>query len=90
MDFTLRYGHRPFSISPCSVPAGGSSSVLALWSNSVGGTVAPPWIIDFTHTGFGLHFSGCSFRRPGWAPVSTCDRDPSAYTWMTIGFSQLS
>jgi hypothetical protein len=46
------------------------------------GTVTPLWPIDFSHTGIGLHFSGCSFRRPGWALVSTYDGDPSAYTWM--------
>ncbi len=46
------------------------------------GIVTALWPIDFTHTGIGLHFSGCSFGRPGWALVSTYDGDPGAYTWM--------
>ena len=46
------------------------------------GEVTPLWPIDFGHTAIGLHFSGCAFRRPGWALVSTHDGDPGAYTWM--------
>jgi hypothetical protein len=46
------------------------------------GTVTPLWPIDFSHTGIGFHFSGCSVLRPGWALVSTYDGDPGAYTWM--------
>ncbi len=46
------------------------------------GTLTPLWPIDFTHTAIGLHFSGCAFRRPGWAVASTYDGDPGAYTWM--------
>jgi hypothetical protein len=46
------------------------------------GAVTPLWPIDFSHTGIGLHFSGCAFGRPGWALVSTHDGDPGAYTWM--------
>jgi hypothetical protein len=46
------------------------------------GTVTPLWPIDFAHTAIGLHFSGCAFRRPGWALVSTHDGDAGAYTWM--------
>ncbi|MBN1484352.1 MAG: hypothetical protein JXA37_06480 [Chloroflexia bacterium] len=46
------------------------------------GSVTPLWPIDFSHTGIGLHFSGCAFARPGWALVSTHDDDPGDYTWM--------
>jgi hypothetical protein len=46
------------------------------------GTVTPLWPIDFSHTAIGLHFSGCSYSRPGWALVSTWDGDPGANTWM--------
>jgi len=46
------------------------------------GQVTPLWPIDFSHTGIGLHFSGCAFDRPGWALVSTHDDDPGSYTWM--------
>ncbi len=46
------------------------------------GTVTTLWPIDFSHTAIGLHFSGCSLRRPGWALLSTYDGDPGAYTWM--------
>ncbi len=46
------------------------------------GQVTKLWTIDFSHTGIGFHFSGCAFRRPGWALISTYDGDPKAYTWM--------
>jgi hypothetical protein len=40
------------------------------------------WLLDFSHTGFGLHISGRAFQLPGWVVVSTHDGDPAAYTWM--------
>jgi hypothetical protein len=46
------------------------------------GQVTALWPIDFSHTGIGLHFSGCSFLRPGWGLVSTHDDDAGSYTWM--------
>ena len=46
------------------------------------GQVTTLWPIDFSHTPIGFHFSGCAFRRPGWALVSTYDGDPTVYTWM--------
>jgi hypothetical protein len=46
------------------------------------GTLTHLWPIDFTHTGIGMHLSGCAYSRPGWALVSTHDDDPAAYTWM--------
>jgi hypothetical protein len=47
------------------------------------GDVTPLWAIDFSHTPLGLHFSGLSYGRPGWAVVSTHSGGyPGAYTWM--------
>jgi hypothetical protein len=47
------------------------------------GAVTPLWPIDFGHTPIGLHFSGCAFRRPGWALVSTSSGGhPTDFTWM--------
>jgi hypothetical protein len=54
------------------------------------GVVTALWPIDFTYTGIGLHISGRSVDRPGWAVISTHDGDPSAgsgqaaasHTWM--------
>jgi hypothetical protein len=46
------------------------------------GRLTPLWPIDFGHTSIGLHFSGLSYERPGWAVVSTHDDDPATYTWM--------
>jgi hypothetical protein len=53
-------------------------SVLDLAS----GTITPLWPIDFSFTPIGLHISGRSFERPGWAVVSTHDGDTAAHTWM--------
>jgi len=45
--------------------------------------VTPLWPIDFGHTPIGLHFSGCAFRQPGWALVSTYSGGtPTHFTWM--------
>ncbi len=38
--------------------------------------------IDFSHEPIGLHFSGRSFLRPGWAVVSTHDASTGSATWM--------
>lgn len=38
--------------------------------------------IDFSRTPIGLHFSGRSVRRPGWAVVSTHDATRSSEAWM--------
>lgn len=38
--------------------------------------------IDFSRTPIGLHFSGRSFRRPGWAVVSTHDATRTSEAWM--------
>ncbi len=46
------------------------------------GAITPLWAIDFSHTSIGLHISGRSLDRPGWAVISTHDGDPGAYTWM--------
>ena len=46
------------------------------------GSVTPLWDIDFSHTAIGLHFSGLAYDRPGWAVVSTHDKDTGSYTWM--------
>ena len=47
------------------------------------GAITPLTPIDFSHTSLGLHFSGQSFRRPGWAVVSTYNGGhPTAFTWM--------
>jgi hypothetical protein len=46
------------------------------------GVVTPLWPIDYSRTSIGLHFSGCSYSRPGWALVSTYSGDPTSHTWM--------
>ena len=38
--------------------------------------------IDFSRTPIGLHFSGRSFRRPGWVVVSTHDATRTSEAWM--------
>ncbi len=38
--------------------------------------------IDFSHDAIGLHFSGRSLGRPGWAVVSTHDGSAGSSTWM--------
>jgi hypothetical protein len=38
--------------------------------------------IDFSRTPIGLHFSGRSVRRPGWAVVSTHDATRTSEAWM--------
>jgi hypothetical protein len=38
--------------------------------------------IDFSMTPIGLHFSGRSFRLPGWAVVSTYDETRTSEAWM--------
>jgi hypothetical protein len=46
------------------------------------GVVTPLWVIDFSYTGIGFHFSGLAYNRPGWAVVSTHDEDAASHTWM--------
>lgn len=46
------------------------------------GAVTPLWPIGFTYTDIGLHISGRSLDRPGWAVISTHDSDAASHTWM--------
>jgi hypothetical protein len=46
------------------------------------GEIIPLWPIDFSHSGLGFHFSGRSFRRPGWILVSTYNGSQPSATWM--------
>jgi hypothetical protein len=46
------------------------------------GEITPLVPIDFTHSSIGFHFSGRSFRRPGWALVSTSNGSQPSLTWM--------
>lgn len=46
------------------------------------GKITPLLTLDFSYTGFGLHISGRSFARPGWAVVSTHDGDARSHIWM--------
>lgn len=46
------------------------------------GQVTPLHPIDFSHGSIGLHFSGQSSRRPGWALVSTYNDRADSRTWM--------
>ena len=46
------------------------------------GARTPLQAIDFSETPIGLHFSGRSLLRPGWAVVSTYDATRSSEAWM--------
>jgi len=46
------------------------------------GAVTRLWQIDFRNLSLGLHFSGVSYDRPGWAVVSTHTDDAAVQTWM--------
>ena len=53
-------------------------SMLALSS----GEITPLLSIDFSHSALGFHFSGRSFRLPGWVLVSTSNGTRPPSTWM--------
>lgn len=46
------------------------------------GEITPLVPIDFSHSSIGFHFSGRSFRTPGWALVSTSNGSQPSLTWM--------
>jgi hypothetical protein len=46
------------------------------------GAITPLLPIDFSHSNLGFHFSGRSFRTPGWILVSTSNGSQPSSTWM--------
>lgn len=46
------------------------------------GEIIPLLPIDFSHSNLGFHFSGRSFRMPGWILISTYNGSQPASTWM--------